>query len=528
MRACTTVAFIGLIAAALLAPAAARGQAKTPRIVLRWTAVAEAKKYELEIAADREFEQVVVSETVPLNGYRWRAAPKSAHYFRVRSIDAEGRKGEWSRPKEIAAVKLPEPVKPKPEPVEEKPPPDPPELVHPTGGESVAWQSRAKPRVRLSWNERPEVSSYQVQVASDRGFDRGVVRYAVRETQKTFRPSRMGPFFWRVRCAQPKSEWSAIGSFRVVPAAPVPDRPQDGAAFQLAEQEQKAAVALGWQEVPHATGYEVTLRAEPAEGEPAEGETVVQRVEGETSTMAELGAGRFSWSVRALHRRAASSAPSEPRVFEITAPALPEPAVEVPPVEDEPEPEPVVRKEPVLVDEEPEEPEPMPAYLHIAPRIGFVYNLGEVVAPRFEGEIGGRLPLIDRRLGLIVSGGYYTVTTEGPDAELSFESRLKVVPIEATALFSFFPNSSIDLYVGAGVAVDLVVVSVQVPTQPLLEESRVQVGPVALLGAESRLGPGRFFLQVNYQLNSPSDEGIGATDPGGLGAALGYRLDIIR
>jgi len=87
---------LGLIATAALTPQGAQAQAKKPRIVLRWTAVPGAKAYELEIAADRAFSQVVVAEKVPLNGYRWRAAPQKTHHFRVRSIDSYGRKGEWS------------------------------------------------------------------------------------------------------------------------------------------------------------------------------------------------------------------------------------------------------------------------------------------------------------------------------------------------------------------------------------------------------------------------------------------------
>jgi hypothetical protein len=514
----------GLLSAATAGPRLCRAQAKQPRIVLRWSAVEEAKEYELEIAEDREFTRVVVKEKVPLNGYRWRAAPKTPHYFRVRSIDSFGRKGEWSKPKEIAAVKPPEPPKPRPrpEPVEVKPP-DPPELVRPAGGESVVWQQKRKPRVRLIWNERPEASSYQVEVSADRDFGRRPMRFKVSGTQKTFRAARMGPFFWRVRCASPKSEWSRTGSFRVVPATPEPTVPEDGAAVELGEGQDRADVALGWQAVPYATGYEVTLSTGQGESEPT-----VQTVEGESLTLTGLEIGRYSWSVRALHRKAAASEPSEPRGFELAAPAPPPTVVEVPPpVEEKPKPKKVAEKKPEPVDTAPEEPEDRPAYLYIAPRLGFLYNLGEVVAPRFEGEIGGRLPVLDRRLGLALSAGYYTVSTTSSAAELSLESRLKVVPIETVVVFSF-PASWLDLYLGAGLAVDLIISSVQVPTQPVLEETRVGLGPLGLLGAEKTLGPGRLFLQLSYQLASRSREGIVESDPGGLGAAIGYRIGLIN
>jgi hypothetical protein len=512
-----------LLAAGAVGLLVSRAQAAEPRIVLRWSAVQEAKQYELQIAEDRGFTRVVVNEKVPLNGYRWKAAPKSTHYFRVRSIDAYGRKGEWSKPKEIAPATSPRPKEPRPRPppVEVKPP-DPPELVRPAGGESVVWQQKRKPRIRLSWNERPEASSYQVEVASDRDFKRRAMRFKTPKTYKSFRPARMGSFYWRVRCASPESEWSRVGSFRVVPATPVPGQPEDGARVDLAEAGAEVDVVLDWQPVPHATGYEVTLQAQQGDAEP-----LVQTVEERSVTMAGLGAGRYSWSVRALHHKAAASEPSEPRGFELVAPA-PEPVVEVPPpVEKKPEPIKVAIKEPEPVDIPAEEPEDLPAYLYLAPRVGFVHNLGEVIAPRFDGEVGGRLPFIERRLGMAVSAGYYTVSTTGSRAGLSFESRLKVVPIETVAVFSF-PASWLDIYLGAGLAVDLIAVSVQVPTQPRLEETRVQLGPLALAGAEKQLGPGRLFLQLYYQLASRSREGIGESDPGGLGAAVGYRIGLIN
>ena len=55
-------------------------------------------------------------------------------------------------------------------------------------------------------------------------------------------------------------------------------------------------------------------------------------------------------------------------------------------------------------------PEPARTAVHLGPRVAFFYNLGEVQAARFGAELGYRPPWWDRRLGIILSAGYYTAT----------------------------------------------------------------------------------------------------------------------
>lgn len=85
--------------ALLLAGAAA---AQNARIVLRWKEVPGASGYELQIARDAAFVEVVLQTRTPSPGYRWEQLPTTTHWWRVRSFDAESRPSEWSAPRTIA------------------------------------------------------------------------------------------------------------------------------------------------------------------------------------------------------------------------------------------------------------------------------------------------------------------------------------------------------------------------------------------------------------------------------------------
>ena len=78
----------------MLLATAALGQ--TARIVLRWKDVPGAKAYELQIAKDPGFVEVVLQTQTTTAGYRWEELPTATHWYRVRSFDADGRASEWS------------------------------------------------------------------------------------------------------------------------------------------------------------------------------------------------------------------------------------------------------------------------------------------------------------------------------------------------------------------------------------------------------------------------------------------------
>lgn len=129
----------------------ANARAATPSVVLRWVAVEGAVLYDLEIATDAAFTDVVRAVRIPQNGYRWEARPARAHFFRARGIDKEERAGPWSEVKEIAAVFVAPP------------------LITPTGGETIALDAGGA-ALTASFTPSPIFDRYRVEVASEPGF----------------------------------------------------------------------------------------------------------------------------------------------------------------------------------------------------------------------------------------------------------------------------------------------------------------------------------------------------------------------
>lgn len=87
--------------------------AQNARIVLRWKEVPGAPAYELQIAKDPAFVEIVLQTRTTSAGYRWEQLPTTAHWWRVRSFDAESRASEWSLPRTISVDSaVPTPVKP--------------------------------------------------------------------------------------------------------------------------------------------------------------------------------------------------------------------------------------------------------------------------------------------------------------------------------------------------------------------------------------------------------------------------------
>jgi hypothetical protein len=98
---------------ALAIPSEAYAKGSRVSVVLRWKAVPTARSYELQIAPDRAFTEVLVGTRVPTAAYRWQQAPATVHWWRVRSIDADGREGPWSPPSTVQVDALtPTPVAP--------------------------------------------------------------------------------------------------------------------------------------------------------------------------------------------------------------------------------------------------------------------------------------------------------------------------------------------------------------------------------------------------------------------------------
>lgn len=239
-----------LLALALLAPLCTSAAEDVPRasVALRWTRVGDAVAYELEIARDPAFTEVVLRERVALNGYRWNALPTRLFHWRVRSVDAAGRKGDWSQPRTIQPYQDPTPRS------EETPLSE----AVPTGPDANAqfpW-SDPPPQVTLSWGRVPGATAYQLRVGTTAGQEQSL---STSRTSWVFSPSGAGSWTWRVRGVNPSGAgaWSQPRRFLISLAAPRITAPAPGAVLTL--RQAPGEVEVRWEGVLGAAAYVVQL-----------------------------------------------------------------------------------------------------------------------------------------------------------------------------------------------------------------------------------------------------------------------------
>lgn len=97
-----------IVAVLLLCAATARGEEPAARVVLRWRSVPGAAGYDLQVARDATFAVRELDVRVELAGYRLGPPPTAGRrYWRVRTVDGDGRPGPWSTAKVIEPVAEP-------------------------------------------------------------------------------------------------------------------------------------------------------------------------------------------------------------------------------------------------------------------------------------------------------------------------------------------------------------------------------------------------------------------------------------
>jgi len=95
---------------ALMSTAHADEPGPTPTgVLLRWQLILEAVKYTLQVADDPDFAHVVLNVTVIDTFYRWTVPERRQYWWRVRSIDSDSRRGDFSLAKviEVEDIVLP-------------------------------------------------------------------------------------------------------------------------------------------------------------------------------------------------------------------------------------------------------------------------------------------------------------------------------------------------------------------------------------------------------------------------------------
>lgn len=215
------------LAAVLVAAATA---AQTARIVLRWKEVAGATAYELQIARDPGFVEVVLQTQTTTAGYRWEELPAATHWYRVRSFDRDGRASEWSPARTIAVDSaVPGQVKPDDG------------AAFPCGG-PVTFELAASQLVK----------TYVVELSPTQDFARP---RALESVTPSFTVSDLAPgtWWWRARAVDVKGRPAGPGPVRSVSVRLVAPRPKPVADVQLGTPQ----VSLGWSTVACAARWVV-------------------------------------------------------------------------------------------------------------------------------------------------------------------------------------------------------------------------------------------------------------------------------
>ncbi len=270
------------------------------RVVLRWRPVGDAVAYEVQIARDTAFTQMVISEKVKDATYRWNDLPAQTHWWRVRSVDAEGRPGRWTEPRSIEAVLVsPEPVAPPP-------------------GARLTYDGDQR-TLELSVIPSRVIKEYRFEVARDAEFGSRVAEVRA-ESPVTHVPlPGLGTFWWRCGALSLSGQELAPGAPRSFTVSLGPTRVTEPAEGALIAPARLEPITLSWLPLRPVAHWRVEV---------ASGDRVVWRTETKAASAAFTppGPGTFACIVTAIDADG-NKAPSRPSHFTvgIAPPALLQP-----------------------------------------------------------------------------------------------------------------------------------------------------------------------------------------------------------
>ena len=152
--------------------------AQTARVVLRWKALPGMTGYQVQIARETSFSQIVLDEKVTDPVLKWESLPSTTFYWRVRSFDAEGRASEWSAPRQIA------------------PATGPPAPKLPADGATVTCSTEP---IALGLELSPVLKDYTLELSPDAKFTPADTTVLQSKTGQFVLPLAVGTYSWRGR-----------------------------------------------------------------------------------------------------------------------------------------------------------------------------------------------------------------------------------------------------------------------------------------------------------------------------------------
>jgi hypothetical protein len=260
--------------------------AQNARIVLRWKDVPGASAYEVQIARDAAFVEVVLQTRTTTAGYRWEQLPTTTHWWRVRSFDGEGRASEWSPPRSLAVDSaIPTPLKPL-------------DASSIPCGAAVTFELDASPLVK----------EYLIELSASAEFSG--LRTLRSATPGLEVPGlTAGTWYWRTRAVDIKGRTTDTGPLRsfAVKVAPPRLKPVGDVALGVPQ------VQLSWSEAGCAESYlvEATIDGKTKVAIPSPGTTLAFKAG---------AAGEYRWRVASVDERKTAGEFSAESVFRVRLP----------------------------------------------------------------------------------------------------------------------------------------------------------------------------------------------------------------
>jgi hypothetical protein len=190
-------------------PGLPAAQEASASVVLRWKADARSASYELQVSTDSSFHEAALVVKVPSSGYRWAEIPTQRYYWRVRSLDEQGRPGIWSEVKTIEPALLP------------------PEPRAPADGSHVSFEGES-PSLDVACVASRLARHYSAEVAADPHFEQVLARASDSSPTLHLPLPRYGQLYWRMRSTSLTGRdtgWSRVSRVFLEKAAPPAPRP---------------------------------------------------------------------------------------------------------------------------------------------------------------------------------------------------------------------------------------------------------------------------------------------------------------
>jgi hypothetical protein len=204
------------------------------RLFAEWPPGAPDLRYELEIARDPGFTDVLAHSVCEQNSFRFPGAAAGTYYLRVKSTDADGMSSLWSEARQATV------------------PPYPPVLGAPADQALL----RGAP-VQFVWSDSAGAAAYRFLLTRPREA-KPVVDLILSTTSHEIRDAlEPGEYVWRVAGIDRRENSGGYAEKRFT-LRPLPAPPRD-IRVSLAGEE----IRVTWQPVPNAAGYQVQMGLEP-------------------------------------------------------------------------------------------------------------------------------------------------------------------------------------------------------------------------------------------------------------------------